>query len=189
MAADLPPEQPRRDMIALLRAASVVRGGRWIHGAPTHILAELLNELKSDGWVLQRETLTPAHVQHEPRRVGSMNTVQVEMPAYQVRSLLLAVRRAARESAGTYAGMMELIAASLEGALEACGEMRPAQTASALWHAGPRMCACGHTEHWHGDQPGRPGSGSCEYGAWLCDCQAFSAAAPTQLTTTEGTHG
>jgi hypothetical protein len=44
-------------MIGLLRAANRVRGGfmHWLKGAPTHVLAELLNELEADGWKLVAE--------------------------------------------------------------------------------------------------------------------------------------
>jgi hypothetical protein len=43
-------------MIALLRAGSDVRGGfpRWLKGAPTHVLAELLTALEARGWRLVR---------------------------------------------------------------------------------------------------------------------------------------
>lgn len=42
-------------MIALLRASLKVRDGRWIRGAPTHVLAEFLTELEKAGWVLVRQ--------------------------------------------------------------------------------------------------------------------------------------
>lgn len=42
--------------VALLRAGNRVRGGftGWIQGAPTHVLAELQNELLKDGVVLAK---------------------------------------------------------------------------------------------------------------------------------------
>jgi hypothetical protein len=43
-----------KKVFALCLAASKVRGGSWIEGAPTHILAEVLSALERDGWTLQR---------------------------------------------------------------------------------------------------------------------------------------
>lgn len=45
-------------MLALLRASARVRDGRWIKGAPTHVLADLLNELESAGWRLVNQAST-----------------------------------------------------------------------------------------------------------------------------------
>lgn len=45
-------------MVALLRASASVRDGRWIKGAPSHVLAELLTELEADGWRLSRDEST-----------------------------------------------------------------------------------------------------------------------------------
>lgn len=41
-------------MIAVLRAGNKVRGGfhNWLRGAPTHVLAELMNELRDNGYYL-----------------------------------------------------------------------------------------------------------------------------------------
>jgi hypothetical protein len=42
-------------MVAIMLAARRVRGGRWMNGAPSHVLADLLNELQSMGWTLRRD--------------------------------------------------------------------------------------------------------------------------------------
>lgn len=41
-------------MVGLLQASATVRGGAWINGVPTHVLAELLDALNDDGWELHR---------------------------------------------------------------------------------------------------------------------------------------
>jgi hypothetical protein len=42
------------------------------------------------------------------------------------------------------------------------------------------MCRCGHTAHWHGQEPGQePGSGECEGGA-ECVCKRFQPHAPSR---------
>lgn len=46
------------DTMALCRAALRVRDGRWYQGAATHVFAELLTELRNDGYVLA-EAKTP----------------------------------------------------------------------------------------------------------------------------------
>ncbi len=48
------PYDPHGAMVAVLRASMRVRDGRWVKGAPTHVLAELLNELRAAGWELRR---------------------------------------------------------------------------------------------------------------------------------------
>lgn len=49
-------------MRAVLRAGGRVRGGfmHWLRGAPTHVLAELLQELERDGWMLVKRERFPA---------------------------------------------------------------------------------------------------------------------------------
>jgi hypothetical protein len=42
------------DTLALCRAATGVRDGRWYYGAPTHVFADLLDALAADGIVLAR---------------------------------------------------------------------------------------------------------------------------------------
>lgn len=42
------------DTLALCRAASRVRDGRWYYGAATHVFADLLDALAADGIVLAR---------------------------------------------------------------------------------------------------------------------------------------
>lgn len=46
---------PQEAMLAVLRAGSRVRGGypHWLKGAPTHVLAELLNELGEEGYEIR----------------------------------------------------------------------------------------------------------------------------------------
>lgn len=39
-------------IIAVLQASAKVRDGRWIRGAPSHVLADLLTELASRGYYL-----------------------------------------------------------------------------------------------------------------------------------------
>lgn len=54
------PAREQREMQAILTAGHRVRGGymNWLKGAPTHVLADLLNELAIDGWTLaEREQL------------------------------------------------------------------------------------------------------------------------------------
>lgn len=46
---------PRAAMRAALRASTRVRDGRWIRGAPSHVLADFLAELHRNGWELYRE--------------------------------------------------------------------------------------------------------------------------------------
>lgn len=50
------PEQMR----ALLDASREVREGRWIKGAATHVLADLLKALEKNGWGLVRISDKPA---------------------------------------------------------------------------------------------------------------------------------
>jgi hypothetical protein len=50
----LPLYQPQAAMAAVLAASARVHDGRWIKGAPTHVLADLLNELRAEGWELRR---------------------------------------------------------------------------------------------------------------------------------------
>lgn len=54
-------------MIALLASANRVRGGAWMRGAPTHVLAELLTDLEEHGWRLVNEGQLEAMVQKPPR--------------------------------------------------------------------------------------------------------------------------
>jgi hypothetical protein len=42
-------------MAAAMKAARDVRGGRWLRGAPSHVLAEFLGELERAGWKLSGE--------------------------------------------------------------------------------------------------------------------------------------
>lgn len=45
-------------ILALLRAFPKVREGRWLQGAPSHVLAELLHQLEEDGWELRPKAET-----------------------------------------------------------------------------------------------------------------------------------
>jgi hypothetical protein len=45
----------QRAVLACIQAALSVRGGRWVHGAPTHVFAEVLAELDRLGWELKRK--------------------------------------------------------------------------------------------------------------------------------------
>ncbi len=56
----------RAAMRAALRAMSRVRDGFWVKGAPTHVLAEFLDELRADGWELSRTTTSPEPVVTDP---------------------------------------------------------------------------------------------------------------------------
>ena len=47
-----PSEKRDEPMMAMLRASRKVRDGRWLKGAPTHVLAEFLTALENDGWRL-----------------------------------------------------------------------------------------------------------------------------------------
>lgn len=48
----VPPSPEWEKTLALCKAASRVRDGAWIKGAPTHIFPELLRSLEQDGWTL-----------------------------------------------------------------------------------------------------------------------------------------
>jgi hypothetical protein len=46
------PAAEHKAVMALISAAFDVRAGRWVHGAPTHVFAELLAALEKRGWHL-----------------------------------------------------------------------------------------------------------------------------------------
>lgn len=63
---------PPKAMAAILAAGARVRNDdgisfRWLAGAPTHVLAELLTELRADGWVLRRANTSPGGAGVPPR--------------------------------------------------------------------------------------------------------------------------
>lgn len=46
------PDVDSRAVMAMLLASGRVRGGSWLNGAPSHVLAEFLTELERVGWQL-----------------------------------------------------------------------------------------------------------------------------------------
>lgn len=47
--------KPHEETLALMRAALNVRDGRWINGAPSHVMAELATALNEQGFRIARE--------------------------------------------------------------------------------------------------------------------------------------
>jgi hypothetical protein len=67
-------------MCAALKVAGRVRDGRWIRGAPTHVLAEFLTELEKDGWQLVPASQVAAltdEVERLRRELGHFKTQAV----------------------------------------------------------------------------------------------------------------
>ena len=65
-------------VIALCKASSRVKNGRWVDGAPSHLFAELRTELEKDGWVLRRRP-TPVDY-YEDEVLGGVSDRQEEWP-------------------------------------------------------------------------------------------------------------
>lgn len=106
---------------ALLKAGGWVRGGfmHWLKGAPSHILAELLNELDKEGWHLRRDGTArhesalehgadhPEPRQDQPSPVPT--STRTEPPSSGITSRVGGLR----QGAGELADVLRKVAASL----------------------------------------------------------------------------